>query len=641
MKIHLPKIRRVALLISISLLVLFTHLLQVEVVLAHANLVRAEPGPSSVLAQPPGRVSLWFTEPIEPGFSEVQVLDAQGSRVDSRDSVVSRTDPTAISVTLPAIPNGSYTVVWKNLSTVDGHAVRGSFVFSIGEPIAEASQKLAMEQPLLQSPIGPVLRWLGLVGILAVVGGLGFELLVMRPVLSRKNVSKEVRGMGEQLAHRILRVIWVGIGLFLVASIWQLLVQTSVVNDIPFYKTLGSPLTSILKDTDWGRLWLWRIGLLLAMAAALSVARSTPLSHRENNKSLQIFVRIVVLVLGGWGLFTLSLVSHGAAAIKIRAAAVFSDYLHLLAAGFWVGGLFHFALGMPLIIKTLAAKERGAVLSAMASRFSALATLSVGTLVITGLYSAWAQVTALSALATPYGLALLGKISLVAPLFLLGALNLLWVRPRLTKDVKAGQWLRRFVTGEAILAALALLFVGLLTSLEPARQVASRQIATLERPVFFHDFTEGMHINLLVTPGQVGQNKVEISLVDLRYAPVSNADVSLRLSYLNADLGESPATAMPAGQGQYVLEKAFLSIAGPWIGELVVRRQDAFDARATFRFEVASVSTGSSAAITPSPGTGKLLWGVELVLLGFLFLGAGIAFGRWGKRTRASVNGKR
>ena len=47
---------------------------------AHANLASAQPAPDSVLDEAPTRVAIWFTEPIEPGLSDIRVLDAAGAR---------------------------------------------------------------------------------------------------------------------------------------------------------------------------------------------------------------------------------------------------------------------------------------------------------------------------------------------------------------------------------------------------------------------------------------------------------------------------------------------------------------------------------------------------------------------------------
>ena len=44
---------------------------------------------------------------------------------------------------------------------------------------------------------------------------------------------------------------------------------------------------------------------------------------------------------------TLSTTSHGAATPGIELAATVTDYIHLMAAAFWVGGLFGLALVLP------------------------------------------------------------------------------------------------------------------------------------------------------------------------------------------------------------------------------------------------------------------------------------------------------
>ena len=145
-----------------------------QAALAHANLARAVPAPNSVLDAAPDQVVIWFTEPIEPKLSEIRVLDSLGSRVDDGSSFVDPNDATAMSVGLEAIPDGVYIVAWKNVSTVDGHRVRGAFVFSVGQPISRE----ALPEPgeaLLQSPAEPVIRWVTLVSVLAMVGGFGFR----------------------------------------------------------------------------------------------------------------------------------------------------------------------------------------------------------------------------------------------------------------------------------------------------------------------------------------------------------------------------------------------------------------------------------------------------------------------------------
>lgn len=643
---HTPVRHGVALVIIATLLASL-QLLMAQAVLAHANLAKAEPAPNSVWDKPPGRVTIWFTEPVETRFSDIQVLDGQGQRVDNGDSLVYRNDPTALSVTLRPLAKGTYTVAWKNVSSVDGHGVRGSYLFSINEPIAGAPAAVTPEQPLVQSPAEPVLRWFLLLGILAVVGGLSFELTVWRPVLTGRGASQSFQRVSSLLAARTSIVTWIAMAVFLGASVGQLLLQAAALEG-------SSPVLTLLTRTAWGRYWLLRMALFLLVAGFLGLSA---LSHRESGPP-RSSLKILALAAAAGLLLTLSLVSHSAAVSGLRFEGVFSDYLHLLAAGFWVGGLFHFAVGMPLLLRSLPgegrsaargrgerhgisvkmrdlpAGERGAALSAMVPRFSTLATLSVGTLIITGLYSAWAQVTVVRALATPYGLTLLAKVALLVPLLLLGAVNLFWVRPRLSREGRAGQWLRRAVTSEAVLAALVLLAVGLLISLEPARQVASRQGVGRSKSLTFTDRVEGADIEMIVEPGQLGPNLFIVSLTDRFGIPIANAsDVAFQLTYLDQDIGEEVVPTIDHGGGVWIAHDGVLSVAGKWQAALTVRRPDAFDARAAFRFQVASGPT--SLNIAPSASTGALLLGVELVLLGFLFVGAGIPLG--GRRTSWGV----
>src|SRR2546427_2812176 len=208
-------------------LVAMSPLVLAEQVWAHANLLRAVPESSAVLQQPPARVTLWFSERIALDFSTIQVLDAQGRRMDNDDNAVDQEDATALTVTLRPVPHGLYTVAWKNVSMVDGHRVRGSFAFAVGESI-RSGQVTTLAQPLFQSPSDPVLRWLVLLSTLAVVGGLGFVLLVSQALLARRPTPDPVRRVGTRLVTHTVRHIWLVMGGLLVAAVGQLVDPTSV-----------------------------------------------------------------------------------------------------------------------------------------------------------------------------------------------------------------------------------------------------------------------------------------------------------------------------------------------------------------------------------------------------------------------------
>ena len=598
---------------------------------AHANLVESDPAVNSVLPESPDSVTIRFTEPLEPDLSEIRVLNAQGRRVDGGDSKVDDNDPHLLSVSVGHLENGTYTVAWKNVSTVDGHRVRGAFVFSVGEQTSTVTSPIVAEQPLLQSPVEPAARWIILLNILSVVGGMTFLVFVARPALASPDIHCEnVAVLRRMVTWGVLIMACIASATLLVASAVQLLVQASVVYETSTVDALGSPIRSLLTETDWGRLWLWRTLLAVLMTAVLGTAWRRIRSEPEQGGGLALIYAAALLGLGV--LLTISMTSHAAATPNVRSMALLNDFVHMVSAAVWVGGLLSMAIAMYLSFEMLRDSERRTVLKALARRFSIVAGLSVAVLLLTGLYSAWAQVTVVQALSTPYGWTLAVKIGLVALLLLAAAANLIWVRPRLKSNDRAAYWLRRLVAVECVLAVLVILTVGFLTALEPARQVASRSGAAAgDQSLNFQESDESTDMTLRIIPGQVGPNRIEVSVRDRFDDPITNAtDVRVRLSYLDADLGETPLSATHTGGGEYLLDEQLMGLAGAWQAELVVQRPDAFDARAAFRFEVSG--GGGSLAIAPTADMGRTLLGIELGVLGLVLLGVGVPMGGWYSR---------
>ena len=97
---------------------------------AHAFLEHATPPVGSTVSSTPARVSLRFTQRLEPAFSRVQVLDAQGKRVDRDDVQVPADDPTTLAVTLTPLAPGRYVVKWRVLSA-DTHVTEGDYTFTL------------------------------------------------------------------------------------------------------------------------------------------------------------------------------------------------------------------------------------------------------------------------------------------------------------------------------------------------------------------------------------------------------------------------------------------------------------------------------------------------------------------------------
>ncbi len=97
---------------------------------AHAVLERAEPLAGSRVTSSPPRVTLRFTERLEPAYSTVSVTDASGRRVDRDDSQVDPSDRAVLRVSLPPLPRGTYRVFWRVLS-IDTHVSEGEYRFTV------------------------------------------------------------------------------------------------------------------------------------------------------------------------------------------------------------------------------------------------------------------------------------------------------------------------------------------------------------------------------------------------------------------------------------------------------------------------------------------------------------------------------
>jgi copper resistance protein C len=97
---------------------------------AHAVLVKSSPPPRAALTRPPARVQLWFNERLEPQFSTLSVWDATGHSVDDKDIRVDPDDSKKLSVGLPDLTPGTYTVKFRVLS-VDGHIVESEYPFTV------------------------------------------------------------------------------------------------------------------------------------------------------------------------------------------------------------------------------------------------------------------------------------------------------------------------------------------------------------------------------------------------------------------------------------------------------------------------------------------------------------------------------
>lgn len=546
---------------------------------AHANIDRAEPAPDSTLATSPRAVRIWFTEPLVAGASGIEVLDTAGRRVDAGDSRVDLADSSLMSVTLPALPDGTYTVAWRNTSTVDGHPLRGTYAFSVGVGSGVGVPSITSSTSGV-SAVDPYLRWAVLGGLLVALGVEVFVLLVLAPALAASNVTLEVDR----------RIVLGALAVFAIASLVHLAIQTS---------GEGASIIGVL-GTRWGQMWLLRAALVVI---------AVPLWLRA---SVARRARVAAAVLLAAATSTFAFASHAAATRGLEVTAVGNDVVHTLASGVWLGGLIAM-LTVVRASRALPEARRRAVLAAITSRFSPIALIVTGALLITGLYASWIQVAAWAALDTAYGWAVIVKAAAYVALIAMAAVNLLWVTRRLVSSTRAAVALAITVGVEAALVLAALLAAGFLTSLEPARAAygAGGQQGTA---------TSGsMRVAVTVSPGSIGTNRVEVRVDDRgRPLPEGTSSVTLAVQYVGADLGTNEVALTRDPSGVYIAERVVLSIQGPWQYTVGVSSPGSFDTQASVRLPVAPV--GVVGIPLPERVTALLAAGWEVVLLALLVL---------------------
>jgi copper transport protein len=586
---------------------------------AHALYEKSQPASGGQL-ETPGQIQVSFTEDVEPQFSELEVLDTSRKRVDLGDSHLTPGSTKSLVVSVPNLPDGTYMVAWRALSAVDGHVTRGVFPLVVG---AGGLDLWVADAPAYVPNAADVAaRWLGYVAALALLGGFLFNLLVARRALTAP-AAREVAALYESRQRRLGLAACAGV---IVSALAGLVFQAANAADVSPLQALGEPVTRLL-GTRLGLLWQLRIASGLVAAGALYLLRGRVLD-------------IVGLLVGCVLMLAVSLNSHAAATPSGVWLTVLADWLHQVAAAAWVGGLFAFVVLVGSARTRATSEDVLRLLAVLIPRFSAVAIGAVVVLTVTGLFQSWIQVKAPPALATLYGGALVVKVALIVPMLLLGAANLLLVRPGLARHVAAGggsaataalDLARRFrlaILAEAILGILVLLATGVLTSSEPARETYARQ----PRPIELTGTAEDVSIQLQIAPGRPGPNQFVARVDGKIQLPNEVQRITLRFTNIDDDLGASNLVLQPREDGTFAAVGSNVTVDGTWQIETIIRRRGLDDVRTAFR---APITTPDVASQPPSLDFVPNLTEIPpRRLLSMALMVAGLALTFWISRTR-------
>ncbi len=675
----------IAALLALCLVLLFPMVASAHT--DHAILLRSDPAKDAILSTAPQQVRMWFSEDLNPALSTAVVVNADNQRVDNNDAHVSSSDTTEMDVTLKSnLQAAVYIVVWRSDSNEDGHILRGSFIFTVARPDGTVPTLNGNTIPgqnalgggnlagLYTGQIdGPTLFNLVVITLveLGAVFWVGAQLwcvFVLQPVTED---HKEQRLTNQQVQQRFeQRFSLPTLLILLLANVGVLLGQalnfTGGQWGAAFTPTL---LTNLATSGRFGAFWMMReivIGVAIVLALYIFFANRARSSHtrrgvmerakrpRRQSGGLPVVLRSAFQILAptvlpwvnmilGLALFiAIAMSSHAAAVSKnLVIYAVPIDWLHLLAAAFWVGGMMYIATTYLPVIRHSSIKEQARSLITVLPYYTPWATGAVVAIAITGPFSAtfhltsWAQYVT-----TAYGRALAVKILLVGALLISSAIHIGLLRPRVKKEyqkyayaasrlgtgastdalstgvinhapAQSGQPAKlltqqvklregrlssktRRLTGvlrwEPLLGVGVLVCVGLMNvfggTLSPtaAQQPTTANVKPFNTVVKTTDnkFTVTFNVN----PNRFGTNIFTVSVVDNSTGkPTTNIGVSLYTTMLDMDMGTDTVNLLPDGKGHFTAS-GDLSMGGNWQIRIQIRTPNSTLSEANVKFFV-------------------------------------------------------
>jgi copper transport protein len=607
---------------------------------AHAILLQSDPAPDAVLTTAPTQVRMWFSEDLNPTTTTAYVVNARNSspksatdlstHVDAGDAHVSSTNSKEMDLTFKTpLPSDVYVVIYRTQSAEDGHVVHGSFIFTVAEPNGVVPKyngtlpgQISIGSGSTGQIDGPTLFNLLMVTLvdLGVVFWLGAQL--WHNFVLRISEDQEQIPLYQQVEHRFERVFALpSLLLLLLANIGVLIGQAiSLTSDQSGQVLTPALFLGLITYGQFGTFWIMReIVVLLALALALYLFFSQQRPGWVN--SLHPWLNLIL----GLALITaITLSGHAAAVNKsLVTYSVLSDWLHLLAASLWVGGMFYQATTYLPSIQHLDLGKRTYSLITTLSLYSPLAITGVIVMAASGPFNAavhmdsWAQF-----LSTAYGRTLIVKVALVAAMLLTSAIHVGILRPRLKKsyisyskaqervrskeeddpsrlpDVSAQELkqqeesvqrqvsqLSRVLRWEPLLGVAVLLCTGLLNvfagTLQPTITVPApvpnqpAKTTPVGKPfaTTLQTQDKAFTVKLSVSPNTFGTNVFTVSVLDKKGAPTTNVGVSLYTTSLDMDMGTDEINLQPDGKGHFSAN-GDISMPGNWQVRVEIRTPD-------------------------------------------------------------------
>jgi putative copper resistance protein D len=300
-----------------------------------------------------------------------------------------------------------------------------------------------------------------------VAGIVFFDAIIASPTLRAMGSRLEMTAVAIRV-HTAL-VVWTSLVLSITSGfVWLCLLAARITG-----KPIGDVIADgtvriVLSQTQFGFAWQLRFVLGALLATCL-------LARRTKSHMTPIWQEALAALLAAAYLGSLAFAGHGEEGLGLgRNLHLAADFLHLIAAGLWLGGLVPFALFL-VYLRRFNEEVWGTAARDAACRFSNLGIIAVATLLVSGIINASFLIGGMPALVgTSYGRLLLLKVTLFAGMVCLAGINREYLLPRLAGDIgrnSASRPLQELVRNTLIEIALGIgviLIVGMLGIMAPA-----------------------------------------------------------------------------------------------------------------------------------------------------------------------------
>jgi copper transport protein len=408
---------------------------------AHAVLLRATPPSSQTLAQSPDQVQLLFSEPLDAIFSSVRVVSATGQAVDKSDSHVDAANDHVLAVSLqPGLQAGVYTVTWRSLSAIDVHPDEGSYPLFVGVPVGAVLPATATT--FTATPETTVGRWWFYVAASLFGGVLATWKLVLGGMFAGP--------ARESVRRRMYQLIVLGGALLIVGTLFTAVAQAAAAANVPLASALGKPLSDLLLRGRFATIWWPRMGLEVTSLLLVAFGGIEGLAAECALATLPAV------------LLTSALTSHGAALAGAAVLGIAVDWLHIVGATGWVGGLIALLACLALLRGQRGSHEQ---LGRVVGRFGRFAIVPSSAVLLSGVLQSGLELGSWSALtATLYGQLVLVKLGLLLAMLLVAGFNEWQIR----RTAAAALGLRRGVRFELGLGVVVLAVAAVLSGTPPS-----------------------------------------------------------------------------------------------------------------------------------------------------------------------------